>query len=255
MEDVYLHPRSALHRTAPEFVAFQSLMRSEKRTYMSMVTSVDPACLVDVGRVIANLTGPLIEPQPIYSTRRDCVLAWFEVKYGMHGWPLPVHAGVTLTPDEHISHMGSVLVPSAHVFCGHHVDAVVQKWDHSNAYLMTAMGFFLDKHATCHTAAAQWQPPSLLSADVHPHLTERAAHFAVALLSGLVAPSFGELVPFYNCKPQMVARKEGRALQRLSDIVVALARAHIDSSISLRAKWQEDSTPPRSPGRVHCLAL
>ena len=34
-EQVYLHPRSALHRKAPELVVFSELIRTEKRPYMS----------------------------------------------------------------------------------------------------------------------------------------------------------------------------------------------------------------------------
>lgn len=34
-EQVYLHPRSALHKAPPELVVFSELIRTEKRPYMS----------------------------------------------------------------------------------------------------------------------------------------------------------------------------------------------------------------------------
>lgn len=34
-EAVFLHPRSALHRTPPQLLAFAELVRTEKRPYMS----------------------------------------------------------------------------------------------------------------------------------------------------------------------------------------------------------------------------
>lgn len=34
-EDVFLHPRSALHGSAPEFVAYTELIRTAKRPYMA----------------------------------------------------------------------------------------------------------------------------------------------------------------------------------------------------------------------------
>ena len=34
-EDVYLHPHSALHATAPDFVTYTQIVRSAKRPYMA----------------------------------------------------------------------------------------------------------------------------------------------------------------------------------------------------------------------------
>lgn len=92
-EEVFLHPRSALHRSAPDLVLFQSLLRTDKRTYMQAVSAVEPPWLADVGGALAQVSAPLSEPRPAYSVARDKVLAWFDCKYGMHAWPLPAHAG------------------------------------------------------------------------------------------------------------------------------------------------------------------
>ena len=42
-EAVFLHPRSALHRAAPQLLAFAELVRTEKRPYMSGARS-GPCC-------------------------------------------------------------------------------------------------------------------------------------------------------------------------------------------------------------------
>lgn len=96
-EDVYVHPRSALQRAAPDFLLFQGLAASEKRTYISGATAVDPAWLPDVGGALATLSPPLREPPPAYQPRRDQVLAWHSVTYGVHSWDLPLHAGAPRT--------------------------------------------------------------------------------------------------------------------------------------------------------------
>lgn len=88
-EDVYLHPRSTLHATAPEFVVYLQLVRAAKRPYMSGITPVEPAWLAACGTPLAALSAPLLEPAPVYRAEGDVVMAWHEVSYGRHAWPLP----------------------------------------------------------------------------------------------------------------------------------------------------------------------
>lgn len=59
-EEVYLHPRSALHTTAPEYVVYMQLIRTVKRPYMAGVTAVDAHWL-------AALRSPLrqLSPEPL----------------------------------------------------------------------------------------------------------------------------------------------------------------------------------------------
>ena len=40
-EDVYLHPHSALHATAPDFVTYTQVVRSAKRPYMAGAVLAD----------------------------------------------------------------------------------------------------------------------------------------------------------------------------------------------------------------------
>lgn len=90
---IYLHPRSALHRAAPDYVAYAGLLATEKRTYMHGVTAIEPEWPVDTGGALARLSAPLAQPPPAYNAKRDAVLAWCEAAYGTHSWPLPLHAG------------------------------------------------------------------------------------------------------------------------------------------------------------------
>jgi ATP-dependent RNA helicase DHX37/DHR1 len=92
-DPIFLHPRSALHKTAPNYVAYGGLLATDKRTYMSCVSAIDPAWLAEAGAPLARLSAPLPQPPPAYSVREDAVLAWREVSYGAHGWALPLHAG------------------------------------------------------------------------------------------------------------------------------------------------------------------
>lgn len=57
-EEVFLHPRSCLASTAPEYVVYMSIVRTAKRPYMALVTSVEPQWLADSGSSLC--TGELI---------------------------------------------------------------------------------------------------------------------------------------------------------------------------------------------------
>ncbi len=51
-EDIFLHPNSALHRAAPEFVAYSELVRTAKRPYMAGEWLVPCNCGQRRGRVL-----------------------------------------------------------------------------------------------------------------------------------------------------------------------------------------------------------
>ena len=40
-EEVFLHPRSALHKTASQFVVYSQLVRTVKRPYMAGVSAIE----------------------------------------------------------------------------------------------------------------------------------------------------------------------------------------------------------------------
>ncbi|DBB17318.1 TPA: hypothetical protein ACH3X3_014362 [Trebouxia sp. C0006] len=86
---VYLHPRSSLHSTAPEFVMYTQLISTAKRPYMAGVTAIEPSGLSEVAKPLCTWSGPLLEPAPAYSPASDAVQCWQHVTFGKHAWPLP----------------------------------------------------------------------------------------------------------------------------------------------------------------------
>lgn len=91
-EDVFLHPNSALHASAPELVTYTELVRTVKRPYMAGVTAIEPQWLSALAAPMCTFSAPLIDPAPFYSVTADAVLAWREVTFGQYDWPLPRHA-------------------------------------------------------------------------------------------------------------------------------------------------------------------
>ncbi|EFJ47234.1 hypothetical protein VOLCADRAFT_120994 [Volvox carteri f. nagariensis] len=90
-EHVFLHPRSALHGDVPELLVYMQLLRTEKRSYMTGLTAIEPEWLAESGTPLCALSAtPLTDPPPSYrGPPVDAVLAWREARYGMHGWALP----------------------------------------------------------------------------------------------------------------------------------------------------------------------
>lgn len=86
---VFLHPRSALHSSAPEYVVYTQLIRTVKRPYMSGVTAVEAHWLSAGGSPLRQLSDALSDPPPFYKKEDDVVLTWHNVAYGPKLWPLP----------------------------------------------------------------------------------------------------------------------------------------------------------------------
>jgi ATP-dependent RNA helicase DHX37/DHR1 len=98
-EPLYIHPHSSLfapsHDRLPDFVAYQSIVRSAKGTaYMTCVTSIDPSWLpqLAVGSPLLSFGPPLASPPPAYDPARDAVVMHCTPKYGARGWELRPHA-------------------------------------------------------------------------------------------------------------------------------------------------------------------
>ena len=53
------------------------------------VTEIEASFLLESGSPLLEVSEPLADPQPIYSQKRGCVLAWHDVMFGKHGWTLP----------------------------------------------------------------------------------------------------------------------------------------------------------------------
>lgn len=88
-EEVYLHPRSTLHKAAPEYVVYLQIVRTAKRPYMAGVTAVEPHWLSNLTTPLCRTSPPLVDPSPFYRPDIDCVMAWHDATYSQHDWPLP----------------------------------------------------------------------------------------------------------------------------------------------------------------------
>ncbi|GMH43272.1 hypothetical protein BSKO_11194 [Bryopsis sp. KO-2023] len=91
-EYIYMHPNSALHKAAQEHVVYTEVLRTEKRPYMSGLTVIDPSWLADVAPPMCEFSEPLEDPLPYFRQDLDQIMCWRKVRYGMHGWELPLHA-------------------------------------------------------------------------------------------------------------------------------------------------------------------
>ncbi|KAL4857499.1 ATP-dependent RNA helicase DEAH13 [Chlorella vulgaris] len=96
-EDVFLHPNSALHSTAPEYVTYTELVRTVKRPYMAGLTGIEPGWLAEVAAPLCTFSAPLADPQPFYKPAADQVLCWRDATFGRHTWQLP--RGTAPHPD------------------------------------------------------------------------------------------------------------------------------------------------------------
>jgi ATP-dependent RNA helicase DHX37/DHR1 len=88
---VFLHPTSALHAGAPEWVVYTELLQSGARPYMMGTTAVEPSWLPDAAPRLVTLTPPLTDPPPRYvgGGGEDAVVAWHGAAFGPQSWPLP----------------------------------------------------------------------------------------------------------------------------------------------------------------------
>ena len=53
------------------------------------MTEIEASFLLESGSPLLEVSEPLADPQPIYSQKRDSVLAWHDVMFGKHSWTLP----------------------------------------------------------------------------------------------------------------------------------------------------------------------
>ena len=86
---VFLHPRSALGRRAPEWVVYADLVASAKRVYMAGVSAIDPAWLAGAAPGMTALEAPGKEVAARFDRARDAAVAPSAATYGPRGWTLP----------------------------------------------------------------------------------------------------------------------------------------------------------------------
>lgn len=89
---IYMHPNSALHKTAQEYVIYMEVLQTDKRAYMHDITVVDPSWLPLVSPALSIFSEPLLDPPSYYKSATDKVMCWRTVQYGKHAWELPIHS-------------------------------------------------------------------------------------------------------------------------------------------------------------------
>ncbi|WOK92629.1 hypothetical protein Cni_G01320 [Canna indica] len=89
-DTVYLHRRSSVSRSAPEFLVYTELLQT-KRPYMYGVTTVKSDWLVKYASSLCTFSAPLTDPKPYYEPLSDQVLCWVSPTFGKHNWQLPLH--------------------------------------------------------------------------------------------------------------------------------------------------------------------
>ncbi|PKA58403.1 putative pre-mRNA-splicing factor ATP-dependent RNA helicase [Apostasia shenzhenica] len=92
MDDVvYLHRRSSVSQTAPEFLVYSELLCTTK-PYMHGVTTVKPDWLVRYASSLCSFSPPLMDPKPYYEPLSDRSFCWVSTTFGRHNWQLPLHS-------------------------------------------------------------------------------------------------------------------------------------------------------------------
>ncbi|KAI0499537.1 hypothetical protein KFK09_017741 [Dendrobium nobile] len=91
MDDtVFLHRRSSVSHTAPEYVVYTELIHTN-RPYMHGVTAVKSDWLVIYANSNCCFSAPLSDPKPYYEPLSDSVFCWVNPTFGRHNWQLPLH--------------------------------------------------------------------------------------------------------------------------------------------------------------------
>ncbi|KAK8941228.1 putative pre-mRNA-splicing factor ATP-dependent RNA helicase [Platanthera zijinensis] len=88
-DTIYLHRRSSVSSTAPEFVVYNELLR-ENRPYMHGVTAVKSDWLVRYAKSLCCFSAPLGDPKPFYEPLTDRTYCWVNPVFGRHNWELPL---------------------------------------------------------------------------------------------------------------------------------------------------------------------
>ncbi|KAJ8760318.1 hypothetical protein K2173_011871 [Erythroxylum novogranatense] len=89
-EVVFLHRRSSLSSSSPEFLVYNELLHT-KRPYMHGATSVKPEWLVQYARSLCSFSA-VEDPKPYYECHTDQVFCWVVPTFGPHLWHLPLHS-------------------------------------------------------------------------------------------------------------------------------------------------------------------
>lgn len=99
-EDVFLHRRSSVANSAPEFLVYSELLHT-KRPYMHGATRVKADWLVEYARPLCHFSKSLKGSKYNYDCYKDQVLYWVNPLFGPHLWELPLRSLPVSRDDEH----------------------------------------------------------------------------------------------------------------------------------------------------------
>ncbi|EPS69548.1 hypothetical protein M569_05217, partial [Genlisea aurea] len=119
-EPVFLHRRSSLSRTPPEYLVYSELLQSERRPYLHGATAVKPEWLVEYGRALCSFSAPLRDPKPFYDSTSDQVLSWAVPSFGSSRhrlWQLPIHPQPVKDESERAAVFGFSLLRGDVITC------------------------------------------------------------------------------------------------------------------------------------------
>ncbi|KAJ7009205.1 ATP-dependent RNA helicase DEAH13-like isoform X1 [Populus alba x Populus x berolinensis] len=96
-ETVFLHRRSSLSNSAPEFLVYSELLHT-KRPYMHGATSIKPEWLAKYGVSLCSFS-TVEDRKPEYDPQTDQLYRWVIPTFGPHLWRLPAQS-MPISSDE-----------------------------------------------------------------------------------------------------------------------------------------------------------
>ncbi|KAK4492608.1 hypothetical protein RD792_003426 [Penstemon davidsonii] len=96
-ETVYLHRRSSVSKSPPEFLVYSELLLT-KRPYIHGATTVKSSWLIQYARPMCTFSAPVTDPKPYYDPKMDQVFSYVAPTFGPHLWQLPLH-GMPIKDD------------------------------------------------------------------------------------------------------------------------------------------------------------
>ncbi|KAK1558806.1 hypothetical protein Q3G72_006884 [Acer saccharum] len=98
-EDVFLHRRSLVADSAPEFLVYSELSHT-KRPYMHGATRVKSDWLIKYGQSLCSFSKSLEGSEYYYDCQTDQISRWANPIFGPHRWELPLHSVPVIGGDQ-----------------------------------------------------------------------------------------------------------------------------------------------------------
>ncbi|XP_050224905.1 ATP-dependent RNA helicase DEAH13-like [Mercurialis annua] len=100
---VFLNPSSSLTSSAPDYLVYNELLRTKRRSYIYGATSIDPEWLVDYGCKTTLCTTSVDKSRrPYYNVSTDQICRYMIPSFGCHSWELPAISEPVKDDDDRI---------------------------------------------------------------------------------------------------------------------------------------------------------